>query len=173
MRVDPQAPLRIFCPMSAPLQPKTIAKRVLRSLAKLYPDAHCALHHEGSLQLLVATILSAQCTDVAVNKVTPTLFARCPTAKDYAEIDDEELQAIIKPTGFFRNKAKSIKAAAKLIGEVFKGGGGGGLSPQQIQMMQMQGQPIPPGGGGGREGRGQPALPGSAGRRSLPRRQDD
>jgi endonuclease III len=95
------------------------AKSINAKLAKAYPDAHCALHFETPLQLLVATIRSAQCTDVMVNKVTPALFQRCPTAKDFAEIDDEELQEMIRPTGFFRNKAKSIKACGKVLVEKY------------------------------------------------------
>lgn len=97
------------------------AKSINAKLAKAYPDAHCALDFENPLQLLVATILSAQCTDVMVNKVTPALFKRCPTAKDFAEIADEDLQELIRPTGFFRNKAKSIKACGKLLVEKYNG----------------------------------------------------
>jgi len=108
----PKKPLR-----SAYARAKTINER----LAEHYPDAHCALNFENPLQLLVATILSAQCTDVMVNKVTPTLFKRCPTAQKLAAIDDAELQEIIRTTGFYRNKAKSIKAAAKLIVEKHNG----------------------------------------------------
>lgn len=82
----------------------------------LYPDAHCELHHDNPLELLIATILSAQCTDVRVNQVTPTLFQRCKTVKDYASISQEELETIIHSTGFFRNKATAIrKTAAALL----------------------------------------------------------
>ena len=84
------------------------AKRVVAALAALYPDAHCALDHETPLQLLVATILSAQCTDVRVNKVTPALFARFQAAADYAGAQPAELERLIASTGFFRNKAKNI-----------------------------------------------------------------
>jgi endonuclease-3 len=107
--------------MTTPAELKTTAKRVLRLLAKLYPDAHCALHHEGPLQLLVATILSAQCTDERVNMVTPALFKRFPTASDFAEAELPELEKMIQSTGFFRNKAKNIKDCCKTIIEQFDG----------------------------------------------------
>lgn len=81
-------------------------------LAKTYPDAHCELDYTNPLELLVATILSAQCTDKRVNIVTKELFARCRTAQDYADISQEELEKIIQTTGFFRNKAKNIRACA-------------------------------------------------------------
>ncbi len=93
------------------------AKQIAAGLAKLYPDAHCALHHENALQLLIATILSAQCTDVRVNMVTPALFARFPDAKAFADADVGELETAIQSTGFFRNKAKSIMACCKLLVE--------------------------------------------------------
>jgi len=93
------------------------AKQINAGLAKLYPDAKCALEHENPLQLLIATILSAQCTDVRVNMVTPALFARYPDAKAFAEADVGELESAIQSTGFFRNKAKSIMACCKLLVE--------------------------------------------------------
>ena len=82
----------------------------MTGLAKLYPDAACALVHSNPLQLLIATILSAQCTDKRVNLVTPTLFARYRTAQEFAVAETPELEGLIKTTGFFRNKAKNIKA---------------------------------------------------------------
>jgi len=91
------------------------ARRIVRELTKLYPDAHCALNHQNPLQLLVATILSAQCTDVRVNMVTPALFARYPDAAAFANAVTEELEKMIQSTGFFRNKAKSIIACCKQI----------------------------------------------------------
>jgi endonuclease-3 len=93
------------------------ARRIVRLLAKQYPDAHCALHYENSLQLLIATILSAQCTDVRVNLVTPGLFARYPDARAFANADPSELETAIQSTGFFRNKARSIIACCKQIVE--------------------------------------------------------
>src|SRR6266446_10998442 len=91
------------------------AKKIVRLLAKEYPDAECALHHQNALQLLIATILSAQCTDVRVNLVTPALFARYKTARDFAEADLAELERMIQSTGFFRNKARNIKACCQAI----------------------------------------------------------
>ena len=84
------------------------ARRTNRELAALHPDAHCELDFSTPLELAVATILSAQCTDKRVNEVTPALFRRYPTAADYAAADRDELEALIRPTGFFRNKASSL-----------------------------------------------------------------
>jgi endonuclease-3 len=94
------------------------ARELARRFREIYPDAHCELDFRNPLELLVATILSAQCTDKRVNIVTNDLFARCKTAKDYAGISQEELEAIIRSTGFYRNKAKNIRSmAAKLVAE--------------------------------------------------------
>jgi endonuclease-3 len=87
------------------------ARRVFRALTKLYPDACCALEHRTPLELLIATILSAQCTDARVNMVTPALFARYRDAKAYATADRRELESLIQSTGFFRSKAKNIQAS--------------------------------------------------------------
>lgn len=84
------------------------AGRILRRLSELYPEPECALHHRGPLQLLVATILSAQCTDARVNQITPALFARYPDAAAFAAAGPHELEKLIKSTGFFRNKARNI-----------------------------------------------------------------
>jgi len=94
---------------------------IIRLLRETYPDAACELIHDNPWQLMVATILSAQCTDVRVNMVTPVLFARYPTYAELAEADPEEVESIIKSTGFFRNKAKSIQSASRRIGEAFGG----------------------------------------------------
>src|ERR1700682_6482836 len=91
------------------------ARLINRRLARLYPDARCALHHGSPLQLLIATILSAPCTDVRVNLVTPALFARYPDAPAFANADPGELEELIRSTGFFRNKARNIIACCKLI----------------------------------------------------------
>jgi endonuclease-3 len=91
--------------------------RLVRELARLYPDAECALKHQGPLQLLVATILSAQCTDARVNQVTPALFARYPDAAAFAAADPRELEALIQSTGFFRTKARNIIACCKQLVE--------------------------------------------------------
>jgi len=97
------------------------AAEILARLARLYPDADCALRHESPLELLVATILSAQCTDARVNLVTPALFARCRTAEDYATIPTDELEGLIRSTGFFRNKAKSIRGLGRALVEQHDG----------------------------------------------------
>ena len=89
--------------------------QLVRVFARVYPDAHCELDFKNPLQLLVATILSAQCTDKRVNLVTPALFARYRTAADYAAASPAALEKAIQSTGFFRNKAKSIRAAAGQI----------------------------------------------------------
>ncbi|GAA4181600.1 endonuclease III [Streptosporangium oxazolinicum] len=88
-----------------------------RILAETYPDAHCELDFQDPLELLVATILSAQCTDKRVNTVTPTLFAKYPTAEDYAGADRAEMEEIIRPTGFFRAKTTSIVGMAQALCE--------------------------------------------------------
>jgi endonuclease-3 len=88
----------------------SMARELLKRLPAIYPDAHCELDHSNALELLVATILSAQCTDKRVNIVTKDLFARCRTAADYAAISQEELEALVRSTGFYRNKAKNIRA---------------------------------------------------------------
>ncbi len=95
--------------------------KIIRILRQEYPASRTALAFETPLQILVATILAAQCTDERVNKITPTLFKKYPTVADLAKADREELENIIRPTGFFRNKAKSIVAAAKKIVEDFGG----------------------------------------------------
>ena len=93
------------------------AKELLNRLPKIYPDAHCELVHSNPLELLVATILSAQCTDKRVNIVTQDLFQRCKSAQDYASISQEELESIIRSTGFYRNKAKNIRAMGQALVE--------------------------------------------------------
>lgn len=84
------------------------AHRVLKGLETLYPDAHCALDHETPFQLLVATVLSAQCTDARVNLTTPALFSKFPDARAMAQATVAELEALVRPTGFYRNKARSL-----------------------------------------------------------------
>ncbi|MEP7249349.1 MAG: endonuclease III [Spartobacteria bacterium] len=91
------------------------AQELVRVLPTIYPDAHCELDFKTPLQLLVATILSAQCTDKRVNLVTPALFARYRTAAAFAEAPAADVEKAIQSTGFFRNKAKSIRAAASVI----------------------------------------------------------
>jgi len=92
--------------------------QILSTLKRTYPDAHCALHFTTPLELLIATILSAQCTDERVNQVTPALFARCPDAASLAAIPQKELEKIIHSTGFYRAKARSLRScAASLVAD--------------------------------------------------------
>lgn len=94
---------------------------ILQRLHSAYPDAECALHHRNAFELLVATILSAQCTDERVNLVTPALFARFPTPEAMAGADRDELEGLIRSTGFYRNKAKNIQTAAQRIVSAYGG----------------------------------------------------
>jgi endonuclease III len=96
-------------------------QQIFAALDELFPNAQCALHHANAFQLLVATILSAQCTDERVNKVTPALFKKYPTPQDFASLNPDVLAEDIRSTGFFRNKAKSIIGAAKRIVTDFSG----------------------------------------------------
>jgi endonuclease III len=97
------------------------ARRIGRELASLYPDAHCELNFGSPLELLVATILSAQTTDRSVNQVTPVLFARYHTAADYAAADRAELEKILLPTGFYRSKTRSLIGLGQALCERFDG----------------------------------------------------
>jgi endonuclease III len=117
-------------------RPKTAAERsrrvkeILARLDEMYPGATCALHHGNPWELLVATILSAQCTDKRVNEVTPGLFAKYPTPRDFAAVRQEVLANDIRSTGFFNNKAKSLVGAAKkIVGEF------GGEVPRTMDEM--------------------------------------
>jgi endonuclease III len=117
-------------------RPKTAAERsrrvkeILARLDEMYPGATCALHHSNPWELLVATILSAQCTDKRVNEVTPGLFAKYPTPRDFAAVRQEVLANDIRSTGFFNNKAKSLVGAAKkVVGEF------GGEVPRTMEEM--------------------------------------
>ena len=105
-------------------------RKILRQLARDYPDAECALRHSSAWELLAATILSAQCTDVRVNMVTPGLFAAYPTVADLAEAPQESIEELIRTTGFFRNKAKSLKGAARRIVSEY-----GGRVPGRIDQL--------------------------------------
>jgi len=112
---------------------RTEPKRVAAILAKLdeaYPEVTCALHHDNPFQLLISTILSAQCTDERVNIVTKSLFPKYPTPKHFAYANPKELEQDIRPTGFFRNKTKSIMGASKKIVEEF-----GGKVPQAMDEL--------------------------------------
>ncbi len=96
-------------------------RKILDGLDQMYPNATCALEHRNPWELLVATILSAQCTDKRVNEVTPGLFAKYPTPRDFAAVRPEVLAQDIRPTGFFNNKAKSVVGAAKVVVNQFGG----------------------------------------------------
>jgi endonuclease-3 len=117
-------------------RPKTAAERrarvseIIGRLEGMYPGATCALRHEGPWQLLVATILSAQCTDKRVNEVTPGLFRKYPTPRDFAAVRPETLAEDIRSTGFFNNKAKSVVGAAKRVVAEF-----GGEVPRTMEEM--------------------------------------
>ncbi len=114
------------------------AERVREILARLdqaYPAARCALTHNNAWELLVATILSAQCTDVRVNMVTPELFKKYPTPKDLAALKPEQLEPDIRSTGFFRNKSKSIVGAARMLVEEF----GGNVPDDMEKLLTMPG----------------------------------
>jgi endonuclease III len=105
----------------SPLALTRRARRINRELAAVYPTAHCELDFTNPLELSVATILSAQCTDKRVNEVTPAVFAKYPTAADYAGADRDELERLIKPTGFFRNKTTSLIKLGTALVERFDG----------------------------------------------------
>ncbi|MCU7241822.1 MAG: endonuclease III [Microcystis sp.] len=102
-------------------EPQLRALEILSNLKRLYPEATCSLNYQTPVQLLVAVILSAQCTDERVNKVTPALFARFPDAKSLAFAEREELETLIRSTGFYRNKAKNIQGACQKILKDFQG----------------------------------------------------
>ncbi len=112
-----------------PLAPERIAA-ILAALDRTYSGVRCALHHENAWQLLVATILSAQCTDVRVNLVTPALFRKYPDAASLGAIEPEELEPLIRSTGFFRSKAKNLVGAARKVTEQF-----GGRVPETMEEL--------------------------------------
>lgn len=111
-------------------QLRTRTKQIIRLLKKEYPDARCALNHSNAFELLIATILSAQCTDERVNKVTADLFRKYRGPEDYLKVPATELQQDIRATGFFRNKTKSIQGASKMLVEEF-----GGRVPQTMEEL--------------------------------------
>lgn len=123
-------------PLAKVVKPKTAAertariKKILATLDQMYPNVTCALHHSNAWELLVATILSAQCTDKRVNLVTPALFRKYPTIQDFAAVSQDELAQDIKSTGFFNNKSKSVIGAAKKILTDF-----GGEIPRDIDKL--------------------------------------
>jgi len=114
---------------------KKHAAEVQARLAAEYPGASCALRHENALQLLVATILSAQCTDKRVNEVTKPLFEKYPTVHDFADANLAELEEDVRPTGFFRNKAKAIKSMAEALVEKH----GGEVPHTMEELLELRG----------------------------------
>ena len=114
-----------------PVAPERVGE-ILRRLDQAYPDVTCALHHSSAWELVVATILSAQCTDVRVNMVTPVLFRKYPSVQAFAALKPEQLEPDIRSTGFFRNKAKSIVGAARKLVEDF-----GGQVPDEMDKLLM------------------------------------
>ena len=116
-------------PRRNPLAPERIAA-LLERLAQAYPGAECALHHNSPWELLVATILSAQCTDARVNMVTPALFKKFPTPADFAHAPLVEIEELIRSTGFYHNKAKSLNGAARKLTTDF-----GGKVPQTMDEL--------------------------------------
>ena len=111
------------------------AQKILEGLEILYPDAGCALNHLSALQLLIAVILSAQCTDVRVNIVTKDLFKKYRTAADYANASQEELEADIHSTGFYHNKAKNIRECCRILVEKY----GGEVPDSMDELVQLPG----------------------------------
>jgi endonuclease-3 len=116
--------------VAASADAKRLAAKVVKALRREYPDAACSLHFHNPLELLVATILSAQCTDERVNRVTKDLFRKYRSAADYARAPREEFERDIQSTGFFRNKAKSIIATSQAIEERF-----GGEVPKDLEAL--------------------------------------
>ncbi len=116
-------------------QKKERTGKIIAVLQRLYPDAHCALNHRNAFELLVATILSAQCTDVRVNIVTPALFKKYPTPEALAAAPQETVEAIIKSTGFFRSKAMSIRTASADIVQKH----GGKVPATMEQLTELRG----------------------------------
>jgi endonuclease-3 len=112
-----------------PIAPDRV-NEIIKRLDTLYADVTCALHHKSAWELLVATILSAQSTDVRVNMVTPELFRKYPTVQDFAALKPEQLEPDVRSTGFFRNKSKSVVGAAKMIVSDF-----GGDVPEEIDQL--------------------------------------
>jgi len=115
-----KAPRQVPKPKTA-AERKTRVRKILELLDEMYPGVTCALHHNDPWQLLVATILSAQCTDKRVNEVTPGLFRKYPTIQDFANVSQDELASDIRSTGFFNNKARSIIGAARKVLSDFDG----------------------------------------------------
>ena len=119
----------------ANIELKQRVRKIIRLLKRAYPDAKCSLNHSNAFELLIATILSAQCTDARVNIVTQDLFRKYRTPEDYLKVSDKELQRDIRTTGFFRNKTKSIQGTAKALTEEY-----GGVVPATMdELLELPG----------------------------------
>lgn len=129
------APTSRAAPAESPAALRRRLGRILRILEDRYPQVRVPLRHHDPFQLLVATILSAQCTDAMVNRVTPALFARYPTAHHLAAADPRELERLIRPTGFFRQKARALRAASRAIVERF----GGTVPLRMEELLTLEG----------------------------------
>src|SRR5687767_12223305 len=121
--------------MAENLELKQKTRKIIMALKRAYPDAKCALNHSNAFELLIATILSAQCTDARVNIVTQDLFRKYRKPEDYLKVSDKELQGDIRTTGFFRNKTRSIQGTAKALTEQY-----GGVVPGTMdQLLELPG----------------------------------
>lgn len=114
---------------------KKYSKKIVNILKRTYPDAKCSLDFETPFEMVVAVMLSAQCTDDRVNKTTPNIFDKYSTPEDFASIDIEKLEMLIHPCGFYKNKAKNIKACAKMILEKY----GGEVPKTMEELMELPG----------------------------------
>jgi endonuclease III len=114
---------------------KDRVKKIIRGLKKIYPDAKCSLNHSNAFELLIATILSAQCTDERVNIVTADLFRKYRKPEDYLKVSEKELQEDIRTTGFFRNKTKAIQGTAKMLTEEY----GGKVPDSMDELLELPG----------------------------------
>ena len=121
--------------MESHFEKKKRMRKILAALKKSYPNAKCSLDYKNPLQLLVATILSAQCTDARVNRTTPALFARYQTAREFADASLPDLEKYVRATGFYRNKAKNIKGACRMIVERH----GGKVPKTMEEMLELPG----------------------------------
>src|SRR5437667_6184036 len=114
---------------------KDRARKIIRLLKRTYPDAKCSLNHSNAFELLIATILSAQCTDARVNIVTQDLFRKYRSPEDYLKVSEKELQRDIRTTGFFRNKTKSIQGTVKVLTESY----GGEVPDTMEELLELPG----------------------------------
>ena len=134
-KTSPRSTRGATSPPQATAKTRQQAGRIYKTLMKLYPRAHCALHHKNPFQLLASTILSAQCTDERVNMVAPALFKKYPNAATMAKARLGDLEKMVHSTGFYKNKSKSLKGAAQAISSHH-----GGKVPQDMeQLLQLPG----------------------------------